>query len=317
MRRALLLASAALVLAACDGGQVGTAGGEASADASVDMEMIAPASPEMARAGGSGGADAAAPAAQVPEAQVPQLAYAYAYDLETPTANVAALAARHERACVQAGPARCQVIGSRSGRVGEDMAEATLELRAEPGWLTAFRNGLAGDVEQAGGRIVTSSTSTEDLTRARIDTEAHLAAKTALRDRLQTMLATRTGDLQSALEVERELARVQGEIDAARSTLEVMRARVSMSRITLTYRSEGVLAPDTATNPLSVALENALTVFMTALAAIVTILAFALPFALVIVPVVWWILRSRRRAAERRRAERAAAQAAAAEPDAN
>lgn len=311
MRPALLLASAALLLAACEGGQSGHAsGGEAAvADAAVEMAPMA----DMERAAASeAGAEAGG---QVPEAQVPQLAYAYAYDLETPTESVAALAARHERACVQAGPTRCQVIGSQSGRVGQDRAEATLELRAEPGWLTAFRNGLAGDAQQAGGRVVTSSTSTEDLTRALIDTEAHLAAKTALRDRLQTMLATRTGDLQSALEVERELARVQAEIDGARSTLEVMRARVSMSRITLTYRSEGVLAPDTATDPLSRALRDALTVFMGGLAAIVYVLAFTLPFALAIGPIVWWVLRNRRRAAERRRAERAAAQTAALEQE--
>ena len=305
MRRTILLASAALALAGCEQASMDhyASGESADADASVAMEIVAPE-----ERGAAGGDQPAGP--QVPDAQVPQLAYSYAYTLETPTSEVAGLAARHEAACVQAGPQRCQVIGSSTQTYGEDQRMATLEIRAEPGWLAAFRNGLAEDAEAADGRIADSSTSSEDLTRALIDTEAHLRAKTALRDRLQTMLATRDGNLQTVLEVERELARVQAEIDSATSTLEVMRARVAMSRLTLTYQSRGVLAPDDATAPLSSALNNALSLFMMGLAGIVTVLAFALPFALVIAPIVWLVLRARKR----RRAQRLATRAAEAPP---
>ena len=297
MRRTMLLASAALALAGCEAASVDNYATteDAEAGAPVAMDMV---QTEEGRA--SGGEPAGPP---VPDAQVPQLAYAHAYTLETRTDEIADLAARHEAACVQAGPQRCQVIGSSSQAYGEDQRTATLEIRAERGWLAAFRNGLAEDAEAAHGRIADSSTTSEDLTRALIDTEAHLRAKTALRDRLQTMLATRDGNLQALLEVERELARVQGEIDSATSTLEIMRARVAMSRLTLTYQSRGVLAPDDATAPLSNALNNALNVFMMGLAAIVTVLAFALPFALVIVPVLWLTLRTRKRGKSRAAAE--------------
>jgi hypothetical protein len=299
MRRlTILIASSGLLLAACQADVTEGLANSSDGDTAAAVEMIAPEAMEEGRAGGA--------ALQVPDAQVPQLAYAYAYTIETPTAEVAALAARHEQACLQAGPQRCQVIGSSTQAYGEDQRMATLEIRAEPAWLAAFRNGLAEDAEAADGRIADTSTTSEDLTRALIDTEAHLRAKTALRDRLQTMLATRDGNLQTVLEVERELARVQGEIDAATSTLEVMRARVAMSRLTMTYQSRGVLAPDDATAPLSNALNNALSLFMMGLAAIVTVLAFALPFALVIIPVVWLVLRAR----TRRRAERSARRAA-------
>lgn len=310
MRQSLLVvASVALLLGACEGpGLANTNYTEEEIAAGVpEMDMAAEAPAD--RATGGGGEAGSAPA-QVPDAQVPQLAYSYAYTLETPTTEVAGLAARHEAACVQAGPQRCQVIGSSTQTYGEDERMATLEIRAAPGWLAAFRSGLAEDAEAADGRIADSSTTSEDLTRALIDTEAHLRAKTALRDRLQTMLATRDGNLQTVLEVERELARVQGEIDSATSTLEVMRARVAMSRLTLTYQSRGVLAPDDATAPLSNALNSALGLFMMGLAAIVTVLAFALPFALAIAPIVWLVLRARKR----RRAERLAARAAEVPP---
>ena len=305
MRKVVLLASIAALLAACEA-RIADPGESADAAAEAAVEMIAP---EMAAPADMGAPPR--PDVPVPDAQAPQLAYAYAYTIEAPTAEVAGLAARHEQACVQAGARLCQVIGSSTQTYGEDQRSATLEMRAEPGWLARFRNGLAADAEAADGRIADSSTSSEDLTRALIDTEAHLRAKTALRDRLQTMLATRDGNLQTVLEVERELARVQAEIDSATSTLAVMRARISMSRVTMTYQSRGVLAPDDATAPLSDALSNALRLFMMGLASIVTVLAFALPFALIVAPIVWIVFRVRKR----RRSERAARRAAAAASD--
>lgn len=304
MRQTLLIAASAMVLlSACNENAMSVdavEGGAAESQASMDMAAAPEAPPGVA----GRSEEAGTPSSDVPEAQTPQLAYAYGYTIQAPEAEIAGLAARHEQACVQAGPQRCQVIGSSTQSYGQDQRTATLEIRATPNWLAGFRNRLAADAEAADGRIADTSTTSEDLTRALIDTEAHLRAKTALRDRLQTMLATRDGNLQTVLEVERELARVQGEIDAATSMLQVMRARVSMSRLTMTYQSEGVMAPDSATAPLQSALNNALSIFMTGLAAIVTILAFALPFVLVIGPIVWLILRALKRRRARKAAEK-------------
>ena len=110
-------------------------------------------------------------------------------------------------------------------------------MRGDPVWLDRFRGGLETDAERVGGKVRVSGTDTEDLTRQVIDTEAAVRAKTVLRDRLQQMLKTRSGKLPELLETEQELARVQGEIDAARSELSVMRARVQTSELRLEYRS--------------------------------------------------------------------------------
>ena len=84
----------------------------------------------------------------------------------------------------------------------------------------------------------------EDLTRQIVDTEAAVRARTALRDRLQAILATRPGKLSDLLEVEKELARVQGELDATQSELAVMRTRVVTSLLTITYSSgASLMAP--------------------------------------------------------------------------
>src|SRR5690606_6160944 len=126
-------------------------------------------------------------------------------------------------ACVSAGPAVCQVIGSESTRHGRDSLSARLEIRAVPAFLTPFRARLEGDTTTAGGRVAMVATDSEDLSRSLSDTEARIRALSTLRDRLLQLLATRNAPLEQLLQTERELARVQGELDATRSALEMMR----------------------------------------------------------------------------------------------
>lgn len=318
MRRTLM-AGLGLALAATAAGCSPPLGEATDSDDSVDMEMIAPAPAESPAAATA--ADAAAPPAssapassggsQPPAAPAPQaarIAYVYRYGLELPVDQVPALMTRHEQACAAAGAAVCQVIGSRSQRFGRDQLSAQLEIRATPAYVTTFRGRLGGDAEQAGGRVALQATDSEDLTRSLVDTEARMSALTTLRDRLQQLLASRSGPLDQVLATERELARVQGELDATRSSLEVMRGRVATSRLVIQYSALGRLAPDSAFRPVSEALSNALAVFMTGIAALILFFAGALPFLIVGVPLVWFILRWRRRVrAERLAAKRAQA----------
>lgn len=277
-----------------------------SADAAVSMEMMAPAAPPPAMAAVT---DAAGKTASGPPAEVAvraaRIAYTYRYGLEVPADKGPVLMQRHEQACVSAGAAVCQVIGSESTRHGRDNLSARLEIRAIPAFLTPFRARLAGDATSAGGRVALAATDSEDLSRSLSDTEARMRALATLRDRLQQLLATRNAPLEQLLQTERELARVQGELDATRSALELMRTRVATSTLTITYEAAGQLAPDSAFRPVTNALDNALTVFMQTLGALITLLAVVLPIALVAVPVIWILLRRRRAAKTRQAAERA------------
>ena len=278
-----------------------------SADAAVSMEMMAPAAPPpaMAAVTDAAGKTASGPPAEVAvrAARIARIAYTYRYGLEVPADKGPVLMQRHEQACVSAGAAVCQVIGSESTRHGRDNLSARLEIRAIPAFLTPFRARLAGDATAAGGRVALAATDSEDLSRSLSDTEARMRALTTLRDRLQQLLATRNAPLEQLLQTERELARVQGELDATRSALELMRTRVATSTLTITYEAAGQLAPDSAFRPVTNALDNALTVFMQSLGALITLLAVVLPIALVAVPVIWVLLRRRRAANSRKAAE--------------
>lgn len=274
-----------------------------AADAVVSMEMMAPAAPPpaMAVATDAAGKTASGPPAEV-AVRAAQIAYAYRYGLEVPADRGPALMQRHEQACVSAGAAVCQVIGSESTRYGRDSLSARLEIRAVPAFLTPFRARLEGDATAAGGRIALAATDSEDLSRNLSDTEARMRALSTLRDRLQQLLATRNAPLEQLLQTERELARVQGELDATRSALELMRTRVATSTLTITYEATGQLAPDSAFRPVSAALDNALTVFMQALGGLILVFAAILPVALIAVPIIWIVLR-RRKAAKVLKAE--------------
>jgi hypothetical protein len=223
------------------------------------------------------------------------LAYSYAMGLEIPSERLAGVMDRHVQACQAAGPRVCQLIGSNRTGDPESYMEGYVSLRGEPGWLNAFKSGMAQEADAAGGRIISETTNSEDLTRQIVDTEARLRAQTALRDRLQQLLRSRPGRLADLLEVERELARVQGEIDAVQSALAVMRTRVAMSELNLTYRSAPRPVGSDTFEPLRQAFANFLGIIVGGFAAIITLIAVLIPFAIVLVPLGWLLLRWRKR----------------------
>ena len=248
----------------------------------------------LATAAGALAADAAASAPEAPTkpapnvpSGAPMLAYSYGYGLQASPKGVRTLIARHEAACTKAGPAICQVTGSSLTEHGEDQLSAELNLRATPAWLTRFREGLAADAKDAGGRLVRSQVSSEDLSRQIVDTEAMLRAKITLRDRLQALLASRPGKLADLVELERELSKVQGELDAAQSELTMMRQRVATSDVTISYESGGVLAPQGVWSPIGKALSDFLSILAATVALLINVIAWTLPWLLVGGLLIW------------------------------
>ena len=301
--RTVLGLAVALALGACGAQQSQEMSDEAvetsSVEASATTDAASPASPPppiQARAAGTAPPSADAP----PPGAAPLLAYSYSYSIEAPPAGVTALLRRHEQACQAAGPLTCQVVGSSTAQAGDDELSAQLTFRATPAYVQRFRNGLNREVQGARGEVASSEVDTEDLTRSIIDTEARLRAGRLLRTRLEALIASRPGNLEQLLEIERELARVGGEIDAAESTLAVMRARVSMSTVTLTYGSTGALVNPGDSRPLADAADSFARNLAASAAAILTFVSIVLPWALVLGLAVWGVShlvrRNRRRA---------------------
>ena len=292
-----LALTAALAVSAC------SPPGEVSySDDAVDVELISPVpasgpkevpaaeaamapTEETAAAAAADSASADSTPAEIPTGA--QIAYSYDYGIEVPSDQAVTLMRRHEAACTTAGPSVCQVLAADSRRHGRDSVSARLELRAAPAWLATFRAGLEGDAEAAGGRLAMASTESEDLTRSLTDTAARVRALTTLRDRLERLLATRSAPLDQLLATERELARVQGELDATQSALTAMRTRVAMSHVSLRYESAREFAPDSAFTPVARAFTGSVAAFMSTLGAIIYLFAGLLPILLIVVPLIW------------------------------
>lgn len=292
----LLVLGLALALAAC-GAPASQEGGDAPMAAMISPppSVSKPMPSEEAAAIATDAAAAAGDSAPAPDqpggvvvpAGAPMLAYEYSYALEAPARSIRALIGGHEKACADAGPRRCQVTSSSIQGLGEDRQQATLQLRAAPAWLKVFRESLTADAKAAGGRVVSSSVDSEDLSRQIVDTEARLRAMTTLRDRLLALLASRPGKLSDLVEIERELARVQGEIDSTQSQLAVMRGRVEMSILTIQYVSTGTVAPDGVWSPLVGAVTDFIGIVAFTLAAMIRLIAWLAPWLLVGAGVVW------------------------------
>ena len=119
----------------------------------------------------------------------------------------------------------------------EERERATFLIRVPPDRLDALMDSVAafGDVENR-------SVGVEDITEQVIDAEARLGALRATRDRLRQLLE-RAGNVQDVIAVERELARVQAEIESLEARLTVMRGQVALSELAVTLRQRPVLGP--------------------------------------------------------------------------
>jgi hypothetical protein len=174
----------------------------------------------------------------------------------------------------------------------------TLSLRAEAGWLSGFRKGLAEDAQAVGGKIRTSGTETQELSGAMVDTGADIAAKTALRDRLKRLVETHDGKLPDLISLERQLADVQAEIDGAKGHLSSMRGRVAMSQITIDYGPKVGLIEDGAWSPVSQAVRGSQSLMATTIAVVIAGAAVLGPLALMALGVWFAVSRLLRRGAK-------------------
>ena len=258
---------------------------------------------EQAGGGGPGGEET-----PQPEAVARQIAYTYAYGFRVPSANLEGLMTAQKAACEKAGPAVCYVEYSNVNGLGQDYASGNMQLRASALWVEAFRNGLAESLKPFDAELDSTNQTAEDLTTRILDTTATLNSRKTLRERLQKLLAERPGKLSDLLEIERELARVQQEIDSTESILAAMKQRVSMSTLTLSYQAKYAATSESIWRPLGDAFEDFLGNVVESVAALVEFVSHVFIWLVVFGGVIWFLLS---RWSKRRKAKAAPANPAA------
>ncbi|QBG48356.1 DUF4349 domain-containing protein [Verrucomicrobia bacterium S94] len=95
------------------------------------------------------------------------------------------------------------------------------------------------------GDVTEKSLSSQDVTEQYIDMQARLETKKKLRDRLQKLL-DRADEVKDVLAIEKELTRLQADIDSMAARLEAMKGKVDYASLTIQLKAlkhEKVLGP--------------------------------------------------------------------------
>jgi hypothetical protein len=226
------------------------------------------------------------------------IAYTYNYGFQVPPVKMEGLLNAHKAACEAAGPAKCYVINSQIYGLGQEQSSGTMTLRASPDWIKSFQGGMADSLKQFEATLDNNNESAEDLTVQIVDSEARLRSMKTMRDRLQELLRDRPGRLSDLLEIEREFARVQADIDSHESVLAALKLRVAMSMLTLNYQPKLNAVSESVWRPLGDAFENFIPNFADTLAGIVLFIGGILPIVIVLGLAIWalmFFLRRRKR----------------------
>ena len=92
------------------------------------------------------------------------------------------------------------------------------------------------------GEIVQRNVEAQDVTEEFLDAEIRLRNARALRDRLAQLMA-KANNVQDSLMIERELARVAGEIERLEGRLKFLRDRAAFSTLTVSFHNRRADAP--------------------------------------------------------------------------
>ncbi len=96
------------------------------------------------------------------------------------------------------------------------------------------------------GEITGETTNAADITAQYVDIAARLASSKALEKRLIELATARDGGIEAVLAVERELARVRGEIESYEATMRQWNDQIAMSTLTLTLSTKAPAIAATA-----------------------------------------------------------------------
>jgi hypothetical protein len=118
-----------------------------------------------------------------------------------------------------------------------DRPSLRMTLRVPAPSLDAMLDTLRG-----AGRVRAENRQALDVTEEVVDADARLRNLIGVRDRLREHL-TRSGNVADVVAVERELARVQGQIDALEARLKHLRGTVALAEISLAASPRVVLGP--------------------------------------------------------------------------
>ena len=178
-------------------------------------------------------------------------------------------------ACISAG---CELLASNISHDDERRpANAMLEARVPPAALDAFLARVS-----ALGAVGQHNTSSEDKTAEVIDVEARQKNMLEFRDKLRQMLATPNAKLHDLIEVERELTRVQSELDSLATRRKVLANQTEKVHVKLFFSSKPSMLEAETWAPVKRAVMSAGHVLAGSVAALIDFVIAVAPWLLLL-----------------------------------
>lgn len=163
---------------------------------------------------------------------------------------------------------------------------ASLSARIPPRNVEIFLTGLAKS-----GEILQHGRDSEDKTNQVVDTDARIKNLTELRDRLRLMLTDKTAKFKDIIEVERELANTQSQLDSMMSMRKILSQETDLVAVNIDFTAAQGITEQGFFAPVARALKDAGRVMMESLAAVITFVMSAIPWLLIGIPVIWLVRR--------------------------
>ena len=260
------------------------------AEAPVAEAGVVAAPAAMGRAMVGAPAQIQAPAEPAGDAQAPpqdgrHIAYTHRYAIEAERAKLRAVVDAHVARCKQLD---CVVINqSFEEESDQTPPRAMLMVRVARKDTAKFTEAL----KSGESRVVRQATQAEDKTLQVVDIEARIANLTQLRDRLRKLMADPKAGIKEAVEIERQLAQTQGELDSMQAQRRFLAQQTERELFEIQYQSKRSAIERSLFEPVKDALLSFGNVFMQSVAALISFIAAALVWIALIVVLAWLIRR--------------------------
>jgi predicted small lipoprotein YifL len=174
----------------------------------------------------------------------------------------------------------CQLISANMQRQTQfSPPSATMSVRIPPRNVEVFLSGLAKS-----GEIVQHGREAEDKTHQVVDAEARIQNLTELRDRLRLMLTDKSAKFKDIIEVERELASTQSQLDSIVSMRKVLALETDLVAMNVDFSAKQGITEQGFFAPVANAFKNAGRVMVESLAALITFVVNVLPWLMFGIP---------------------------------
>ena len=224
------------------------------------------------------------------------LAVSHFFTLRLPNDQIEAVQSRHLEECAKLG---CTLLRTSLDRANEGRITAYTSVRLSPAAYATFVTiATAPPVD-----VMSHAETADDQTLPMIDVEKRLEVKTVLRDRLTSML--RDPGKKSAADlaaIEKELAQVQAEIEAAIAQRDYLRTITETIKMDISYNGTAAQAGQIDLSPITFAVKGIGRTIVSSVAALISFLAAVLPWLPIAALLIWAVRRGFRRWRERKKA---------------